>query len=33
MKLAFAEVFETATLYARFDVLKEGDASLPALTV
>ena len=33
MKLAFAEVFETATFYAHFDVLKEGDASLPALTV
>ncbi len=33
MKLAFAEVFETATFYAHFDVRKEGDAALPALTV
>ncbi|GEP12197.1 NAD(P)H-dependent oxidoreductase subunit E [Methylobacterium gnaphalii] len=33
MKLAFAEVFETATFYAHFDVVKEGDASIPRLTV
>jgi formate dehydrogenase beta subunit len=33
MSLAFAEVFETATFYAHFDVVKEEDASIPALTV
>ena len=33
MRLAFAEVFETATFYAHFDVVKEGDADIPALTV
>jgi formate dehydrogenase len=33
MSLAFAEVFETATFYAHFDVVKEGDATVPALTV
>ncbi|MBY0260581.1 NAD(P)H-dependent oxidoreductase subunit E [Methylobacterium sp.] len=33
MGLAFAEVFETATFYAHFDVLKDGEADLPALTV
>ena len=33
MGLAFAEVFETATFYAHFDVMKDGDADLPALTV
>ncbi|GEP05706.1 NAD(P)H-dependent oxidoreductase subunit E [Methylobacterium oxalidis] len=33
MRLAFAEVFETATFYAHFDVLRDGDADLPALTV
>jgi len=33
MGLAFAEVFETATFYAHFDVLKEGDADIPSLTV
>ena len=33
MKLAFAEVFETATFYAHFDVVKEGDPDLPPLTV
>src|SRR5262245_55185714 len=33
MRLAFAEVFETATFYAHFDVLKDGDADIPALTV
>ena len=33
MHLAFAEVFETATFYAHFDVVKEGEPSLPPLTV
>ena len=33
MDLAFAEVFETATFYAHFDVVKEGDAPIPSLTV
>ncbi len=33
MKLAFAEVFETATFYAHFDVVKEGEASIPQLTI
>jgi NADH:ubiquinone oxidoreductase subunit F (NADH-binding)/NADH:ubiquinone oxidoreductase subunit E len=33
MKLAFAEVFETATFYAHFDVVKEGEKDVPALTV
>ena len=33
MRLAFAEVFETATFYAHFDVVKEGDADIPSLTV
>ena len=33
MGLAFAEVFETATFYAHFDVVKEGDAAIPPLTV
>jgi formate dehydrogenase len=33
MGLAFAEVFETATFYAHFDVVKEGDAKIPSLTV
>nr|USU32404.1 NAD(P)H-dependent oxidoreductase subunit E [Methylobacterium sp. OTU13CASTA1] len=33
MSLAFAEVFETATFYAHFDVVKEGDADIPRLTV
>src|SRR3954453_20820462 len=32
MKLAFAEVFETATFYAHFDVVKEGP-SIPPLTI
>jgi len=31
--LAFAEVFETATFYAHFDIVKEGDAKIPSLTV
>ncbi|MBB5764675.1 NAD(P)H-dependent oxidoreductase subunit E [Methylorubrum rhodesianum] len=33
MSLAFAEVFETATFYAHFDVVKEGEADIPRLTV
>lgn len=33
MKLAFAEVFETATFYAHFDVVKEGDPHVPMLTI
>ncbi|CCE11577.1 conserved hypothetical protein [Bradyrhizobium sp. STM 3843] len=33
MKLSFAEVFETATFYAHFDVVKEGEPDLPPLTV
>ena len=33
MRLAFAEVFETATFYAHFDVVKEGEQPVPALTV
>jgi NADH:ubiquinone oxidoreductase subunit F (NADH-binding)/NADH:ubiquinone oxidoreductase subunit E len=33
MGLAFAEVFETATFYAHFDVVKEGEAAIPSLTV
>ena len=33
MGLAFAEVFETATFYAHFDVVKEGETPVPALTV
>jgi formate dehydrogenase len=33
MKLAFAEVFETATFYAHFDVVKEGESDIPALTI
>ncbi|HUI59465.1 MAG TPA: NAD(P)H-dependent oxidoreductase subunit E, partial [Steroidobacteraceae bacterium] len=33
MKLALTEVFETATFYAHFDVVKEGDKAVPALTV
>src|SRR3979411_999294 len=33
MKLAFAEVFETATFYAHFDVVKEGEANIPPLTI
>ena len=33
MSLAYAEVFETATFYAHFDVVKEGDPVPPALTV
>src|ERR1700759_4542095 len=33
MKLAFAEVFETATFYAHFDVVKEGQPDIPPLTI
>jgi formate dehydrogenase len=33
MKLSFAEVFETATFYAHFDIVKEGEPDLPSLTV
>jgi formate dehydrogenase beta subunit len=33
MKLAQAEVYEVATFYHHFDVVKEGDAAPPALTV
>ncbi len=33
MKLSFAEVFETATFYAHFDVVKEGEADVAPLTI
>ncbi|MGE5158880.1 MAG: NADH-ubiquinone oxidoreductase-F iron-sulfur binding region domain-containing protein [Gemmatimonas sp.] len=33
MRLSFAEVFETATFYAHFDVVKEGEPDVPPLTV
>jgi formate dehydrogenase beta subunit len=33
MKLSFAEVFETATFYAHFDVVKEGEPKIPSLTI
>src|SRR6201991_3597838 len=33
MKLSFAEVFETATFYAHFDVVKEGEPNVPPLTI
>src|SRR5215470_4865447 len=33
MKLALTEVYEVATFYAHFDVVKEGEAALPAVTV
>jgi formate dehydrogenase beta subunit len=33
MKLALAEVYEVATFYAHFDVVKEGELSPPAITV
>ena len=33
MKLALAEVYEVATFYAHFDVVKEGEAPPPAVTV
>src|SRR5436853_637453 len=33
MKLALTEVYEVATFYAHFDVVKEGEISPPAVTV
>src|SRR5258706_4969704 len=33
MKLSFAEVFETATFYAHFYVVKEGGPNIPPLTI
>jgi formate dehydrogenase beta subunit len=33
MKLAFAEVFETATFYAHFDIVKEGEPNVAPLTI
>jgi NADH:ubiquinone oxidoreductase subunit F (NADH-binding)/NADH:ubiquinone oxidoreductase subunit E len=33
MRLALTEVYEVATFYAHFDVVKEGEAAPPALTV
>jgi len=33
MKLAMAEVYEVATFYHHFDVIKEGDSPPPAITV
>src|SRR5580658_4841662 len=33
MRLAFAEVYETATFYAHFDVVKEGDQPLAPLVI
>src|ERR1700710_1688412 len=33
MKLAFAEVFETATFYAHFDIVKEGEPNIAPLTI
>jgi formate dehydrogenase len=33
MKMAMAEVYEVATFYHHFDVVKEGDATPPAITV
>jgi len=33
MKLSFAEVFETATFYAHFDVVKEGEKDIAPLTI
>src|SRR6185369_13215348 len=33
MKLSFAEVFETATFYAHFDVVKEGETDILPLTI
>jgi formate dehydrogenase beta subunit len=33
MKLSFAEVFETATFYAHFDIVKEGEADIAPLTI
>src|SRR5205823_5040458 len=33
MRLALAEVYEVATFYAHFDVVREGEAAPPAITV
>ena len=33
MRMPMAEIFETATFYAHFDVVKEGESPPPALTV
>jgi len=33
MRLSFAEAFEVATFYAHFDVVKEGAADIPPLTI
>src|SRR2546423_13685812 len=33
MKLALTEVYEVATFYAHFDVVKEGDDTPPAVTI
>jgi len=33
MRLAYAEVYETATFYAHFDVVKDGDAPLAPLVI
>src|SRR5688572_20594302 len=33
MKMAMAEVYEVATFYHHFDVVKEGDTAPPAITV
>src|SRR5271163_388955 len=33
MRLALAEIYETATFYAHFDVVKEGAPALPPLVV
>src|SRR5437588_9917732 len=33
MKLALTEVYEVATFYAHFDVVKEGDTPPPAVTI
>jgi formate dehydrogenase len=33
MRLSFAEVYETASFYAHFDVVKEGAAGIPPITV
>ena len=33
MKLSFAEVFETATFYAHFDIVKEGEPDVAPLTI
>src|SRR3954454_21726868 len=33
MKLAQTEVYEVATFYAHFDVVKEGETTPPAITV